>query len=220
IKEADEFFNAESYPEAIDRYKNALELIPTSAYAQRQLVEAQNRISKMAIAEGEKEYKKILSTADRYLRETNYTKATELYKRALTFRAGDPYPKKKLAEIDAILNPVSEVGPELLPLGEEYDNSIMDGSTALALAEEQRRNLKGRRMKNRLDGIGDAQSAMSTKNSAENLESSNQIYAIYRNVSIDSDERDLNRLALVEALRNEEEVRALQLDIDNGYEHS
>ena len=220
VKEADDFFNSESYPEAIDRYKSALELIPTSTYAQRQLVEAQNRSSKMAIAEVEKEYKKILSTADRYLRETNYTKATELYKRALTLKSGDPYPKKKLAEIDAILNPVSEVGPELLPLGEEYDNSIMDGSTALALAEEQRRNLKGRKMKNRLDGIGDAESAMTTKKSEDNLASTNEIYSIYRNVAIDSEERDLNRLELVEALRTEEEVRSLKLDADNYYEHA
>lgn len=220
IKEADDFFNNEDYPDAIDRYKKALDVIPTSAYAQKQLVEAQNRSSRAAIKEVELEYRKILSAADRYLREANYTKATELYKRALSFKAGDPYPKKKLAEIDAILNPVSETGPELLPLGEEYDNSIMDGSTALAQAEEQRRNLKGRRMKKRLDGIGDAESEMSTKNSAENLEASNQIYAIYRNVSIDSEERDLNRLALVEALRAEEQVRAIKLESDNNFEHS
>lgn len=220
VKEADDFFNSEAYPDAIGKYKKALELIPTSAYAQKQLVESQNRSSKMAIIEVEREYMKILSAADRYMRETNYTKATELYKRALSFRASDPYPKKKLAEIDAILNPVSEVGPELLPLGEAYDNSTMDGTTALALAEEERRNLKGRKMKKRLDGIGDAEVVMSTQKKADNLDASNQIYAIYRNVALDSEDRDLNRLALVEALREEETVRLLKNDEDLSYEHS
>ncbi len=220
IKEGDQLFNAEDYPVAIDKYRSALELIPSNTYAQRQLIEAQNRSSKMAIVEVEREYKKILSAADRYMRETNYTKATELYKRALTFKPADSYPKVKLAEIDAILNPVSEIGPELLPLGEEYDNSIMDGTTALALAEEQRKNLKGRKMKKRLDGIGDAEVIMSENKRTENLDASNEIYRIYRNVSIDSENRDLNRQGLVEALREEEKLRLTNLDVSNSFENS
>ena len=208
IKEADDLFKTGAYNLAVDKYASALELMPDNTYAKKQLIESQNRNRLDAGKELEREYRKIIDLADRYFRSSDYTKATEYYKRAISVRSSDNYPKMKLSEIDAILNPSSQAGPELLPLGEVYDNSIMDGTTALAKAEEERKGLKTNKVKNKLNNIKDAETEMTSNKTAEHLSTSNEIYSIYKSISIQTTESDVNRQESVEKVRIANNQRA------------
>lgn len=217
IKEADGFFNTgNSYQEAIDRYSKALTIFPENSYAKSQLIESQKRSSQVASIEVEKEYRKIITVADRYFTDTDYTKAAEYYNRALSLRAADPYPKKKLLEIDGILNPASQTGPMLIPLGEAYDNSIMDGSQALAIAEQERKNLKTSRVKTKLNNIGDAEVETTAEKTSEHQQTSNEIYSFYRQIAQDGIDANLNHQATIEAVRKGEiELATIQTDNQN-----
>lgn len=220
ISEADKAFGSEDYKLAIDKYSAALTLIPDNAYATSRLEASRNQLSKKSTDEVDREYKKIIAAADKNFTSADYTKASEYYNRALSFKSDDPYPKKKLAEIDAILNPVVMNSALLLPLGEIYDNSVMDGSTALAQAEQQRKNLKSTAMKTKLDAIGDANVEMSQNKEQENLETANEIYAMYRNVNQATIEGDIGRQETVEAIKASENKRLLIEDENRNYEHS
>ncbi len=218
VKEADGFFDTKNYQKSVEAYRRAQAIQPGNRYVKQRINEAEKLSREETLASVQREYQKILKAADNNFNTGNYSKATEYYKRALSFRPSDSYPKKKLAEIDAILNPVSETGPVLEPLGEIYDNSIMDGQTALAQAQAQRESMRAQRVKNRLDAIGDSEAERTAQKTDDHRANSNEIYRIYRSVSQDSENRDLNRQELVEALREAEKEQAIKENEDQTYE--
>lgn len=220
IQEADSHFDSKNYQKSVEIYRKALAIEPGSRYVQQRINEAEKLSRQETLASLQQEYQKILLAADNNFNTGNYSKAIEYYKRALSLKPSDAYPKKKLAEIDAIQNPVSETGPALEPLGEVYDNSIMDGGTALAIAQEQRESLRITKMKNRLDGIGDSEAEMTSQKTDDHRNNSNEIYRIYRSVSDDATNRDLNRQEVVEVLRAAEIEQATVNAMEAGYERA
>lgn len=220
IKQADAYFDSQDYPDAIKFYEKALGVFPNNAYAKGRIEESERRAIALRDAEDERRYQELLSKADSYLTDANYDRATELYNRAITFRPADQYPKDKLAEIDAILNPSTAAGPTLEDLGELYDNSIMDGTTALAKAQEQRENLKTTKVKNKLNGITDAEVEMTVAKTQDHYDASNQIYDVYKQITVETIDNDEHRKAIVEALRKADNEKEL-LDIsDNQFEQA
>ena len=220
IKQADELFAQESYIKAKAPYEAALKLIPTNKYAKLQIDECVRLAKNKGSAEAEKEYQKIISAADKNFSKASYDKAREYYNRALTFKSNDPYPKSKLAEIDAILNPKTIASVKLEDLGDPFDNSIMDGQFLLEKAEEQRKLLKGTQVKAELNEIQDAEALKTLEKTKDHQENSNQIYLVQQKITADAGESDLNRQATVEAIRLSEMERQAVERSNQSFEYS
>jgi epidermal growth factor receptor substrate 15 len=136
ITAADQEFNDGKWSAAKSAYDKILTKYPSNSYAYEQSKKSEMKLREIDSAEKERVYQNILTAADDKFVNTNYTKAKELYERALVQRPADPYPKQKLKEIQNILNPtvaqVPTIEPtsnklELKDLGQPTDNSLDDG---------------------------------------------------------------------------------------------
>jgi tetratricopeptide (TPR) repeat protein len=220
IKAADGEFALESYLPAKRNYEEALKIDPSSSYARTQVKECVRLERLISIQEAEREYRKIVDAADKNFNNETYEKAKSYYERALTIKREDPYPKKKLAEIEAILNPVTVASVELEDLGDPFDNSIMDGMAALSEAEERRKGLNNARIDKKLDNIKDSESEMTMRKTQDHYDNSNKIYMVHQQITIDAGESDLNREEIVAAIRVAERELAETQRNNSNFEHS
>jgi len=201
VKIADGLFSAEDYISAKNKYEEALSLMPRNSYVELQIKECVIQSKIKSVAEEEQNYQKILRVADKYFSTEDYDKSIEYYKRALKFRVNDPYPKEKLAEIHAILNPAFIESAELTDLGDPFDNSIMDGAFILAKAESERRSLKNTKIEQELRGIENEYTARSAEKTKSHYETTNDIYLIYQRITVEAGENQLTQQEISEALR-------------------
>jgi tetratricopeptide (TPR) repeat protein len=220
IGQADERFNATSYLEAKKLYEDALAIDPTSSYAKKQIKECVRLERERSSAQEEREYQKIINAADKRFSQADYDKAKEYYNRALSLRSTDPYPKEKLAEIEGILNPSTVSSAELQPLGDPFDNSIMDGQALLRKAEEERKLLNSQLAKRSIDDIYTDGETMSRRKTQDHYDNSNEIYQVQQQISRDVEGADMNRQATVEALKESELARNKDERINAEYERS
>ena len=201
VKIADGLFSAEDYISAKNKYEEALSLMSGNSYVELQIKECVIQSKLKSVAEEEQNYQKILRVADKYFSTEDYNKSIEYYKRALKFRVNDPYPKEKLAEIHAILNPAFIESAELTDLGDPFDNSIMDGAFILAKAESERRSLKNTKIEQELRGIQNEHTARSAEKTKSHYETTNDIYLIYQRITVEAGENQLTQQEISEALR-------------------
>ena len=141
IREADGFFSQNKYVEAKDLYEKALSLNPSDKYALSQRDKSiSNSKNKTGEEEG-KNYQKIINKADEKFNLSDFENSKALYQRALGLKPNDPYPKRKIEEIEAKLNPkpVEKAAP-LPDLGITSDLSISDAEKIIYDAENQRVN--------------------------------------------------------------------------------
>lgn len=96
----DNSFNSRDYQLAKRYYTDALALDSTLVYPKDKIAQIES-----TVREEELQYTKLIAAADAKFAVKDYVKAKEYYLRATQFKPSDPYPKQKLAEIDAILNP-------------------------------------------------------------------------------------------------------------------
>ncbi|TNE55637.1 MAG: hypothetical protein EP338_02365 [Bacteroidetes bacterium] len=154
VKEGDNLFKASDWSKARQKYEEALGIISSDAYARRQVDKCIKNLQ--AKPDEQKQYNKLISKADDYFNSSNYNKAKELYNRALTLKSNDPYPQKKLNEIEQILNPkpVVSSNPQGLPnLGLPTSEDPKDVLAALERAERERKNRRRLKMDSRREGI-------------------------------------------------------------------
>ena len=195
VKVADGSFASGSYIPAKEKYEEALALKPGNSYVMSQIEECVKQERLISGAQAEKEYRKIITAADNNFESETYDKAKNYYERALMFKPGDSYPKEKLAEINAILNPVSIESAKLEDLGDPFDSSIMDGSFILAKAEEKRKALKKNKINRKLEKINKSALAKTTDKMTDHYETS------YERITIDAAESNLNQDEIAAALR-------------------
>ena len=220
VAEANEFFQMESYIKAKEKYEEALAILPGDAYASTQRDECIRLSIKQREEEEEREYKKIITAADKRFDQEDWEKAKDYYKRALMFRSTDPYPKKRLNEIEGILNPASVNSAQLEDLGDPYDGSLIDGQALLEKAEKQRKQLKVQKVTNELDNIHDRESQLSSQKTDEHRSNSNEIYQIQQGISRDLGNRDLGRQKVVDAIRAAEDELSTTREENSQYEHA
>jgi tetratricopeptide (TPR) repeat protein len=220
VKEADVLFSAPEYLKAKGVYEQALMIDPSSSYVKKQIEECVRLEREKSTREEDAKYQKVIDAADKNFDAEDYEKAKTYYNRALMFRSYDPYPKQKLAEIEAILNPAMAQSYELTDLGDPYDGSILDGQALLEKADEERKLAKGNKIKSGIDEIYDAETEMTLDKTDDHRDNSNEIYMIQQKIARDEGEADLGRQATVDALRAAE--LELQQEERNNitYEHS
>jgi Trp operon repressor len=140
VAKGDKALAAKSYDEAKAGYNEALGFKPAEAYPKTKLAEidkiladlaAKDKAEKDRLAK-EKElaekYAAAISKADAALSSKDYTNAKAGYNEAISYKAGEQYPKDKIKEIDALV--AKELGAKALE--EKYKAALAKGDAALS----------------------------------------------------------------------------------------
>ena len=101
ITQADKFFTAQQYHEALEPYQRASGIRPSEKYPQDQLAKVNQLLADQKKLDDD--YQKLLSDADALLKNAKYNDARVLYTNAGTLKPSEKLPKDKMAEIDSIL---------------------------------------------------------------------------------------------------------------------
>jgi hypothetical protein len=221
LKDADALFSSDDFLGAKTNYESALALIPDNGYVQKQIEECVKREKNRSLAEEEKGYRKLIEKADENFDLKDFEKAKDYYTRAVTMRPVDPYPQKRLSEIENLLNPVVVGSVNLEPLGDPYpENSIMDGYAALVQADIQRKNLKDKKVENAVSSARKKEGDLGEKAEDNQSAVTNQIYQVTSSIEQYTVESDENRKAVVEALRRADEESMLAAGDEVSYKQS
>jgi epidermal growth factor receptor substrate 15 len=214
ILSGDESFNSKNYKKAAEIYRQALTVKPGHAYAKKQLDEAEKLNKLEASSLANQQYQKILTAADNSYKAADYTKALEYYNQALMVKSSDPYPKKRIEEINGILNPVAESSAELQDLGEPFDGSIIDGEVALLKAEDAKKEAKRSKIKEIETNALIAQSEMNDNKKAEQIATIGTIYNLYTKILSDDRDNSLNKLEVASKVHAVEAQKSM-LELQN-----
>lgn len=108
ISEADAEFDVQNYQASINKYREALTVMPDEQYPKDRILSAEDFMKRETQNEEEEAYQKILNTAQEKFDGKDYEKAIELYLRAKTMKPSDPIPQQRIDEINQILNKQGE----------------------------------------------------------------------------------------------------------------
>jgi epidermal growth factor receptor substrate 15 len=149
IRTADLLFAQSKFLDAKKVYESALSLNSKDTYAAKQLEKCLSNEHLLTVDKESKSYQKIILKGDEKFNSADYPSAKEYFERALTFKPNDPYPKKRLAEIEDLMNPKPIKKTEPLPdLGIGSDLSIVDAEKLLKQADLERKNKQNNSVKN------------------------------------------------------------------------
>ena len=104
IKVADQLFTAQSYPESLNKYKEALAIKATETYPQKRIKEIEGILDRLEKekARVEKEYQTAIAQADKSFGLKDYSGSLASYNTALVLKPNDSYATGKIAEIQKI----------------------------------------------------------------------------------------------------------------------
>ncbi len=104
IAEADESFNAQNWPVALEKYKGALELKPSESYPVNRIAEIKTKLSELEkVGALDEEYNAFIKQADELFNQQEYIEAKKIYEKALDVKPKEQYPKDKIASADTFL---------------------------------------------------------------------------------------------------------------------
>lgn len=175
VQKADEQFQLKNFEEAAKIYQEASKVNPSSPYPKRQIDECKRLISKISSRELQAKYDQLITNADIAYERKELEKAKTIFNEALDLKPSEAYPKKRIAEIDALLNPVIVDNGKLEPLGEAFEG---DGELELAKADLQRKNQKNQTVDDvtlRNTAIVDS---ISNEKKQDNLNKSDEIFKV------------------------------------------
>ncbi|WP_343633056.1 hypothetical protein [Fluviicola sp.] len=203
IAAADQEFNNSKWSAAKSAYDNILAKFPSNAYAYEQSKKCEIKLREEADADKERAYRNIISGADDKFDTKNYAKAKELYERASGLRPSDPYPKQRLREIQNITSqPVASKTKvesksqtvELASLGEETDNSLVEGAKRLQKTTETRKAKRTNKMNEKLRGVTDKTGELAASQNNQALATD----SVFGEIRIDNSARDAAATAKVQ----------------------
>jgi tetratricopeptide (TPR) repeat protein len=154
IAAADALFNKSEWLKAKEAYDAVLLKDSSNKYSKDQIEICLKNAEGDVVKEVSKEYAKLIKAADSNFDKADYDKAKEYYQRAVSIRKTDPYPKKRLDEIDALMKPkvtppvVVSTDPKELPsLGTPSTSSEEEDGKKLQTARISRNNRNREPMK-------------------------------------------------------------------------
>ncbi|MCX8080322.1 MAG: hypothetical protein N3F09_03700 [Bacteroidia bacterium] len=126
VKNGDAAFGKKSWEEAKGFYQEALGYKPDAKYPSDQIKKIEKILEeearKKVANEEEEKYKGIIAQADRAFNSKDWNNAKSFYQQALGMRPNEQYPKKKLAEIDDILNKQNNKGNNEIKISGSNEN--------------------------------------------------------------------------------------------------
>jgi epidermal growth factor receptor substrate 15 len=219
IEKANAKFDGERWLEAKALYESALALDGSNQFAKDRVAQCDKKEFERTKVDENREYQKILTKADKNFDAKDYDQAKNLYKRAISFRANDPYPKQRLAEIEAILNPqpvVANKEPDpLKALGQETDNSILEGSKALEEAEVRRKGLRNRKFRKGVERAEDKSDSLMTAQKLTTDQNNITLGVISKENSEAAVVSDENRQENIGSLKEIDQTKK-EADLENG----
>ena len=104
IKAADQLFTAQSYPESMNKYKDAAAIKPNETYPPKRIKEIETILDKIEKEKAriENEYKTAIAQADKSFGTKDYSGSLTSYNTALVLKPNDSYATGKIAEIQKI----------------------------------------------------------------------------------------------------------------------
>ena len=136
IKNADQFFAAKNYTEALNKYKEASQIKTTETYPKDKIKEVEtilDSIKKDKVLK-EQEYQVIIAQGDQFLNKKDYTNAQGEYLKAITLKPDDTYPKNQIKKINDTLAENRRIEAEQLKQKQEKLNA--DYNLAMANADK------------------------------------------------------------------------------------
>ncbi len=106
ISQGDALFNSQTYVDSKAKFQEALVIFNNEQYPKDKIAEIDALLKQMA--DQEALYAQLIQSADAQLAEKSYDAALSSYKQASTIKLEEPYPKDKIAEIEAILLQLAE----------------------------------------------------------------------------------------------------------------
>jgi tetratricopeptide (TPR) repeat protein len=105
ISAADQLFISKKYTESLSKYKNALALKSDETYPQKRIKEIETILDgiQKETVRIENEYNASIARADLMLEQKDYPNAQAEYRKALTIKTEEVYPKDQIQKIDNIL---------------------------------------------------------------------------------------------------------------------
>ena len=126
IKKADAASASKNYEIAVSEYKRATGYKPKESYPQTKLKETQNLLANAAKIE--QDYLAAIEKGDNALKVNDMNTAKAAFSEAIGYKAGETYPKNKIAEIDDIL---AKAGAKLA----KYDAAIKAADEAVKVKD-------------------------------------------------------------------------------------
>lgn len=207
MKEGNKLFSQGEYLNAKENFDSALGVDPYSSLAKERSDECAKLAANIGKQEAEAQYQKLLKSADKSFDAQDWAKAKDYYGRAINMRSSDPYPKKKLEEIEAIQNPAIAESIQLQPLGEKFDGSLLDGGFILEASEESRKLQKGTRIQEELGKANASQTELTSQNQTDRLGTQTELSSIWEDVSVSTEGANDSREATIKKLRNADQIR-------------
>ena len=206
FSDAEHLYKQEKYLDAKSIYEKILSIESDNKKAIQQVAECDRLEKAKSLIQGDSEYKKLVSAADKKFNEKNYLKAKEYYERAVVIRNTDPYPKQKIVEIDGILNPKPKVVEtktetkleKLEPLGIPYSKPIIDAKEELKKAEIARETARNSELKSGVSNVNDRALELSNDKHKVHLLTSKNVNFEYQEIEKSSNDKNMNHQEVIE----------------------
>lgn len=173
LNEADALFNKGNWDEAKISYRKIVTIDKNQAHANARIIECESRLNEEINGIKNEEYKVLIDAADNNFEKKDFLQSKSLFENAKQKRPNDPYPTRKLKEIDLLLNPVVIESGKLESLGDVYSG---DGGEALLVKTDlDRKNDKNSKFADAINEVNTQNKAYNSSEEKENFETKDAI---------------------------------------------
>lgn len=140
IEDGDKRFSKQKYDKALEEYENALALIPDSELALEKIADANKALGAISEAEEKRnEYERLIDAGDELFDSEDWEMAKLKFLDASELFPEEDYPKKKITEIDLLIEKSNLKDQEAAQakIEEDYRNAIKIADESMAILEYQ-----------------------------------------------------------------------------------
>ncbi len=135
IEDAEKLFDNNKFKKARSLFEKALEIRPDDQYVKNKIEHLNRIFETITKAEEEKllvqkKYDDAVLNGDDFLQKEKYQEAKDEFEKARSLKRFEKYPKKKLTEIDSILEKI-KIEEELIAKEKAYDEKVVEAEVLL-----------------------------------------------------------------------------------------